>query len=111
MKKVIFLVSLFSFYGFSIKKENNYVPNSKTAIKIAEAVWLPIFGENIYNKMPFVAELIDSSIWHVHGTLPYSRIIVNENGDRCLSYKIKIIEVKLKQKLVTIKKNQYQYIY
>lgn len=85
MKKVIFLVSLFSFYGFSIKKENNYVPNSKTAIKIAEAVWLPIFGENIYNKMPFVVELIDSSIWHVHGTLPYSRIIVNENGDTTIN--------------------------
>jgi hypothetical protein len=28
----------------------NYVPNEETAIKIAEAVWLPIYGEDIYNK-------------------------------------------------------------
>lgn len=27
-----------------------YVPNQETAIKIAEAVWVPIYGDKIYNQ-------------------------------------------------------------
>lgn len=51
-----------------IKKE--YVPNEETAIKIAEAIWLPIFGNEIYNKKPFIAKLnTKTNIWVVHGTL------------------------------------------
>lgn len=53
----------------------NYVPNQETAIKIAEAIWLPIYGEEIYDYTPFVAKLNVSgkkdSIWHVEGTSPY----------------------------------------
>lgn len=47
----------------------NYVPNEITAIKIAEAIWLPIYGKSIYRKKPFVAELVDNSTWVVKGTL------------------------------------------
>lgn len=50
---------------------NGYVPDKVTAIKIAEAIWLPIFGERIYKNKPFQARLIDSTIWVVEGTLPY----------------------------------------
>lgn len=46
-----------------------YVPNKETAIKIAEAIWLPIYGEEIYNHKPFKAELIDNKIWRVTGTV------------------------------------------
>ncbi|WP_073129766.1 NTF2 fold immunity protein [Chryseolinea serpens] len=60
---------------------DGYISNAETAIKIAEAVWLPIYGEGIYNKKPFKAELKDS-IWVVEGTVspdklggaPYLRI-------------------------------------
>ena len=46
------------------------VPNEETAIRIAEAVWLPIYGNDIYNSKPFHAKLIGDSIWVVEGTLP-----------------------------------------
>jgi hypothetical protein len=46
------------------------VPNEATAIKIAEAIWLPRYGTKIYDEKPFKAELKDSSVWIVKGTLP-----------------------------------------
>ena len=49
---------------------NDRVPNEETAIRIAEAVWLPIFGDVIYSSKPFKAKLVDDSIWVVEGTLP-----------------------------------------
>ncbi|MGH2642780.1 MAG: YbbC/YhhH family protein [Chitinophagaceae bacterium] len=51
-----------------IKYHLDYVPNKKTAIKIAEAIWLPIYGEEIYDDTPFIATLKDSSVWVVKGT-------------------------------------------
>jgi hypothetical protein len=48
---------------------NNLVPNKQTAIKIAETIWLPIYGKKIYNEKPFVAELTSAGIWIVKGTL------------------------------------------
>ena len=47
------------------------VPDENTAIKIAEAVWLPIYGNSIYKNKPFTAALIGDSIWNVSGTLPH----------------------------------------
>lgn len=49
--------------------EGDLVPNANTAIKIAEAIWLPIYGENIYNKKPFVAKLNKNDVWVVVGTV------------------------------------------
>jgi len=46
------------------------VPNSETAIRIAEAVWLPVYGDEIYDRKPFSAELISDSVWAVAGNLP-----------------------------------------
>ncbi len=48
--------------------EEGYVPNARTAIKIAEAIWLPIYGDGIYSKKPFVAKL-NNDVWVVQGSL------------------------------------------
>ena len=49
--------------------EKGWVPNEATAIKVAEAVWLPVFGDEIYDYWPFTATLSEDSIWTVQGTL------------------------------------------
>jgi hypothetical protein len=48
--------------------KNGYVPDKETAIKIAEAVWKPVYGDKINNSRPFVAEL-RGRVWVVQGTL------------------------------------------
>lgn len=55
----------------SIKNNNNlnYVPNEETAVKIAEAIWNPLYGKNIENFKPYKARMKDSLIWIVEGTL------------------------------------------
>ena len=50
--------------------DNGCVPDNETAIRIAEAVWLPIYGDKIYDRKPFRAELISDSIWAVAGSIP-----------------------------------------
>jgi hypothetical protein len=46
------------------------VPDNITAIKIAEAVWTPIYGrEAIEKEKPFEATL-ECQVWTVKGTLP-----------------------------------------
>ena len=54
----------------SVIPVNGRVPDEETAIRIAEAVWLPIYGHLIYDSKPFHAKLIGDSIWVVEGTLP-----------------------------------------
>jgi hypothetical protein len=54
--------------------EKGFVPNKETAIKIAIAVWLPIYGKKIYNEAPYQVELIDNKIWLVQGTLPKGKL-------------------------------------
>src|SRR5881628_2611545 len=47
-----------------------FVPDSATAVRIAVAVWIPIYGEQrIMSEQPFVATLKDS-VWTVTGSLP-----------------------------------------
>jgi len=78
MKKTPLVISMILVASFCLPsvtaerrnaKQNVYVPNGQTAIKIAEAIWLPIFGESIYKEKPFKAILIKDRIWYVHGTL------------------------------------------
>jgi Clp amino terminal domain, pathogenicity island component/NTF2 fold immunity protein len=46
------------------------VPNAETAIRIAEAVWSPIFGDGIVkSQRPFHAELMNET-WTVRGSRP-----------------------------------------
>lgn len=50
--------------------KNGFVPDSQTATRIAEAVWIPIYGEeHIAKEKPFVA-VLRGDTWHVRGTLP-----------------------------------------
>ncbi|HTB30604.1 MAG TPA: YbbC/YhhH family protein [Bacteroidia bacterium] len=83
-----FLVLTFLAKGQS-KNENthhpDYVPDTLTAIRIAEAVWLPIYGKKIYDEQPFKAVLHNDSTWHVFGYLPPSHISINGNGDTTLT--------------------------
>jgi len=54
----------------SFKPEQGFVPDEKTAIAIAVAVWSPIYGEKkIKSEKPFKATLTNG-VWHVEGTLP-----------------------------------------
>jgi hypothetical protein len=45
------------------------VPDSITAIKLAEIVWYNNFGEIIFSSKPFIAKLNNKNIWRVTGTL------------------------------------------
>jgi hypothetical protein len=52
------------------KPKDGFVPDSKTAIAVAEAVLKPIYGEDkILAERPFSAHL-DHGIWIVTGHLP-----------------------------------------
>lgn len=52
------------------KPAQGYVPDATTAIKIAIAVWEPIYGqEEISQQKPYTAVLVNG-IWIVEGTLP-----------------------------------------
>jgi hypothetical protein len=53
----------------SPQPRNGYVPDEKTAIRIAEAVLSPIYGEDvIVHERPFRATL-NGDVWIVTGTL------------------------------------------
>ena len=49
--------------------KDGFVPNKETAVKVAEAIWLPIYGNEIYNYRPFSVTLKRGNIWVVEGTL------------------------------------------
>jgi NTF2 fold immunity protein len=53
------------------KPPEGYVPDAQTAIQIALAVWLPIYGrKQIDSEKPYTATLKDG-VWTVSGTLPH----------------------------------------
>jgi len=55
------------------KPASGYVPDEETAIKIAIAVWSPIYGkEQIENEKPYTAKL-KKGIWYISGSLPAGR--------------------------------------
>jgi hypothetical protein len=50
---------------------NGYVPDAATAIRIAVAVWEPIYGEEkIAAEKPYRAKLLTNAVWKVEGSLP-----------------------------------------
>jgi len=90
MKKTIFIISIFLIIGlftFCVpvveegfmellpQEEKGYippdgfVPDKETAIKIAEAVWLPIYGRKVTRQKPYRVKLIDERIWLVKGSV------------------------------------------
>ena len=58
------------FEGYGSDEARGLVPDKETAVKIAESIWYPIFGSQIYNEQPFEAVLEGDSVWFVHGNLP-----------------------------------------
>ncbi|RKX18417.1 MAG: hypothetical protein DRP51_09205 [Candidatus Zixiibacteriota bacterium] len=52
------------------KFENGCVPDTVTAIQIAETIWLSVYGKSIYERKPFKAELIGDTLWIVAGCMP-----------------------------------------
>jgi hypothetical protein len=68
------LLSLVLFHGSvraqdTFAPKNGFVPDSTTAIKIAVAVWSPIYGEaQIADEKPYHATLKDG-VWTVTGSL------------------------------------------
>jgi hypothetical protein len=58
------------------KPHEGYVPNAETAIRIAIAVWEPIYGkEQITNQKPYSATL-NGGVWTVEGTLHGGKYMV-----------------------------------
>jgi hypothetical protein len=54
-------------HGFT--PTDGFVPDSQTAVKVAEAVLIPVYGEKqICSEEPFTAEL-KGAVWTVGGTL------------------------------------------
>jgi hypothetical protein len=74
MKTAILLLYCIAFATFSFSQglpppRSGYVPDSATAVKIAEAVLIPVYGkEHIESERPFTAEL-NNGVWTVAGTL------------------------------------------
>jgi hypothetical protein len=51
------------------RPKDGFVPNAATAVKVGEAVLMPIYGEeNIIGERPFKATL-QKDVWTVEGTL------------------------------------------
>jgi len=75
MNKIIFFcfiafISLSLFAEDNLEPKKGFIPNEQTAIKIAVAVWVPIYGEKlIESEKPFKATL-KNGIWTVTGSLP-----------------------------------------
>jgi len=60
--------------------KDGFVPNQETAMRIAEAVWIPLYGkEQIDQEKPFVAEL-KHDVWIVSGTLHGEAGTISKGG-------------------------------
>jgi len=54
----------------NVKPVEGYVPDEATAINIAIAIWIPIYGkDHIEKKKPYHA-VLKNGIWYVYGSLP-----------------------------------------
>jgi len=85
VKKLLIIICILSatvVLGTSIKKVHDYnkqqtgyipkagfVPNETTAIKIAIAVLIPIYGDEILNNKPYKIKL-KGGVWYIEGSLP-----------------------------------------
>lgn len=46
-----------------------YVPDSATAVQMAQIIFVRIYGEEVLKKKPFIATLKGGSIWVVNGSI------------------------------------------
>ncbi len=47
--------------------QKDAVPDEETAIKIAEAVLIPIYGDKVLEQRPFKCKLVKDSVWYIKG--------------------------------------------
>jgi hypothetical protein len=65
----------------SDKPKNGFVPDEKTAISIAVAVWVPMYGaKQIESEKPYNATLKDG-VWNVTSTLPRGKYVAMSEAD------------------------------
>ena len=70
---LLFGVGVVTMSAQSQPPQKGYVPDEATAIRIAEAVFIPIYGEqHVHSERPFRARL-DGEYWVVSGSLPKPR--------------------------------------
>ena len=76
---VVLLILSFTPSGISFGQETErhnykpiagYVPNDATAIKIAVAVWTPIYGKAAIEKEKPYKAVLKGGVWYVSGSLP-----------------------------------------
>jgi hypothetical protein len=54
----------------SFRPKDGFIPNAETALKVGEAVLIPVYGEKtILDERPFKATL-NRDVWTVEGTVP-----------------------------------------
>ena len=46
-----------------------YVPDAKTAERIAEAIWIPVYGDKVITEQKPFETRLEGRIWHVAGSL------------------------------------------
>ena len=71
---LVTLAAVFAFAAATLapgfKPKDGFVPDARTAVKIAVAVWEPIYGEQkIAEEKPFQTHLANG-VWTVTGSLP-----------------------------------------
>ncbi len=49
-------------------QKNGLVSNDEIAKKIAETIWVSIYGQSVVKEKPYKATLIGDSLWIVEGT-------------------------------------------
>ena len=68
--------------GHNYKPEKGYVPDAKTAIRIAIAIWEPIYGvAQIQGQKPFNAKL-NNGVWTVTGSLSGPEEFIDKDGNK-----------------------------
>jgi hypothetical protein len=57
--------------GRSFVPPGGYVPDKKTALRVAEAILVAVYGEEqISKEQPLRTALVEKDIWLIWGTLP-----------------------------------------
>lgn len=55
-------------------KYNGYVPDAVTAERVAEAIWLPIYGPSVLDEKPYKTKIVGDSVWIVEGILGNGKV-------------------------------------
>ena len=76
-KILLFVCALFGGFSLAVAQsrfipKNGFVPDKATAVKVAEAILVPIYGADILKQRPFKAGFY-ADRWIVEGTFPVSK--------------------------------------